>query len=502
MQAIYARQSIDKKDSLSIETQIELCQSEIGNMECKTYIDRGYSGKNTDRPQFTEMMQDIQNGLISRVTVYKLDRLSRSLLDFANMIDMFKKHHVEFQSTREKFDTSTPMGNAMLAIIMVFAQLERETIQLRVKDSFYARMAKGAYDGIAPFGYRKCKLSVHGKQMCSIEPDCGQVEIVRRIFHEYAYANKSLGVIARELNAESIPSPNGAHWDSGKLSRIMSNPIYANADADVYAYYHSKGCKIVNDVEDFAGVRGCVTYGGWDRKKRKFGQLEQLELAVGLHEGIVDSTTYLKCQYRLGNNKRITNAGQGKVSWLCGLLKCGYCGHKIRPAKSTHEFKTACIGQYNYGICHDYTRRWPIRDLEEFVEKEIFEQVKKRSDLTSSSVMGLDRIEEDFKAKIVQIDLSISRLLDALAQGNELTIQHLNAKIADLEATKRALDAEYQKYRMSRGTVDDVVRLLEVLEHWDTMTLEEKKLAARIMVDHITIYNDRIVIEWKFRFDA
>lgn len=109
--------------------------------------------------------------------------------------------------------------------------------------------------------------------------------------------------------------------------------------------------------------------------------------------------------------------------------------------------------------------------------------------------MGPDRIEEDFKAKILQIDLSISRLLDALAEGNELTIQHLNAKIADLEVKKRALDAEYQKYRMSRSTVDDVVRLSEVLEHWDTMTLEEKKFAARIMVDHITIYNDRIDIE-------
>ncbi len=501
MQAIYARQSIDKKDSLSIETQIELCRNEIGNTECKTYIDRGYSGKNTDRPQFTEMMQDIQSGLISRVTVYKLDRLSRSLLDFANMIDMFKKHHVEFQSTREKFDTSTPMGNAMLSIIMVFAQLERETIQLRVKDSFYARMAKGAYDGIAPFGYRKCKLSVQGKQMCSIEPDPDKMEIARQIFRDYAYCNKSLGVIARELNAESIPSPNGVHWDSAKLSRIMCNPIYVNADADVYAYYHSKGCKIVNDVEDFAGVRGCVTYGGWDRSKRKFEQLDQLELAVGLHEGIVDSTTYLKCQYKLGNNKQITNAGQGKVSWLCGLLKCGYCGHRIRPVKSTHEYRTACIGQYNYGICHDYTRRWSISDLEEFVTNEIFKHVNKRKDLTSSSAMGLDRVEEDYKAKIVQIDLSISRLLDALAEGNELTIQHLNAKIADLEAKKRALEVEYQKYRMSRGTVDDVVRLVEVLEHWETMTLEEKKSAVRILIDYIKIYNDDIQIKWKVHFE-
>ena len=133
--AIYARQSVDKKDSISIESQIEFCKYELKGGNCKEYTDKGYSGKNTDRPKFQELVRDIKRGLIAKVVVYKLDRISRSILDFANMMELFQQYNVEFVSSTEKFDTSTPMGRAMLNICIVFAQLERETIQKRVTDA-------------------------------------------------------------------------------------------------------------------------------------------------------------------------------------------------------------------------------------------------------------------------------------------------------------------------------------------------------------------------------
>ena len=93
------------------------------------------------------MMNDIRAGKIKRVIVYKLDRISRSILDFANMMEIFQKYHVAFVSSTEKFDTSTPIGRAMLNICIVFAQLERETIQKRVTDAYYARCKRGFYMG-------------------------------------------------------------------------------------------------------------------------------------------------------------------------------------------------------------------------------------------------------------------------------------------------------------------------------------------------------------------
>ena len=123
MIAIYARQSVERADSISIEQQIELCQYEAKGERFRIYIDRGYSGKNTNRPEFTEMMKDIRNGLIHTVIVYKLDRISRSILDFSNMIEEFGRYNVKFISATEKFDTSSPVGNAMLNICIVISVL-------------------------------------------------------------------------------------------------------------------------------------------------------------------------------------------------------------------------------------------------------------------------------------------------------------------------------------------------------------------------------------------
>ena len=154
--AIYGRQSIDKKDSISIESQFEFCRYELKGGEGREYKDKGYSGKNIERPDFQRLLQDIKLRLIKRVIVYKLDRISRSIVDFAKLMELFKQYNVEFVSCTEKFDTSTPMGRAMLNICIVFAQLERESIQMRVQDAFYSRCTKGYYmRGRTPYGFDK-----------------------------------------------------------------------------------------------------------------------------------------------------------------------------------------------------------------------------------------------------------------------------------------------------------------------------------------------------------
>ena len=154
MDAIYARQSVDKADSLSIQGQIDLCRREADE-DARVYQDKGFSGKNTNRPDFQRMMEDVEKGLIQKIVVYRLDRLSRSITDFGKLWDILKKHGVEFVSINETFDTSTPMGRAMLNIIMVFAQLERETTAERVRDNYYQRAKLGSWPG-GPFRLAVC----------------------------------------------------------------------------------------------------------------------------------------------------------------------------------------------------------------------------------------------------------------------------------------------------------------------------------------------------------
>ena len=100
---IYARQSVDRKDSISIESQIDFCKYELKGGSCRVFKDKGYSGKNTDRPEFQKLLGEIRKGKVRRVIVYKLDRISRSILDFATMMELFQEYDVEFVSSTEKF---------------------------------------------------------------------------------------------------------------------------------------------------------------------------------------------------------------------------------------------------------------------------------------------------------------------------------------------------------------------------------------------------------------
>ena len=202
--AIYGRQSIDKKDSISIESQFEFCRYELKGGEGKEYKDKGYSGKNIERPDFQRLLQDIKLGLIKRVIVYKLDRISRSIVDFAKLMELFKQYDVEFVSCTEKFDTSTPMGRAMLNICIVFAQLERESIQMRVQDAFYSRCTKGYYmRGRTPYGFDTEPIVMDGIKTKKLVENA-EMDFAELMYQMYAEPGNSYGDIRKRLWPSSI----------------------------------------------------------------------------------------------------------------------------------------------------------------------------------------------------------------------------------------------------------------------------------------------------------
>lgn len=497
MNAIYARQSLDKKDSISIETQIELCKREIGDEPSKLYIDKGFSGKDTNRPQFQAMMQDIRKGVISKVIVYKLDRLSRSTLDFGELMDTLNTYKVEFSSTREKFDTSTPIGKAMLNIIMVFAQLERETIQMRVQDNFRMRSSRGSYDAKAPFGFVKTKVIIQGKHVSTLAPDENVAPLIRRIFDQYAYTSTSLGFLARTLNHQGSTSATGMAWDSCKLSKMLSNPIYVKADADIYQYYRAKGMEVTNGIEDFRGHNGCVTYGQWDRAKNKFAQLSGLTLSVGLHEGLVDSTTFLKCQYKLSNNTQIKNTGRGKHSWLTGLLKCGYCGKAMKVTTYRTSATFRCSGAMNTGIC-DNSPVADVYDIESTVETQIFDHVARHRELEAAKRDQEDVIDCNYKIAIAKVEDQINNLIDALAAGSEVTIAYINTKISQLQSEHDAIVLERQQYNTSRAQKNETRQFADIITMWPGMDIMQKHEIAVMLINRIEIFNDKLNILWKY----
>lgn len=435
MIAIYARQSVDKKDSLSIEGQIDLCRRECGS-EPKIFTDRGYSGKNTVRPAFQKMMAAVERGEIEKIIVYRLDRISRSITDFGRIWEILKSHDAEFISVNEKFDTSTPVGRAMVYIIMVFAQLERETIAERIKDNYYERVKRGAYGGgPAPFGFTVKHTRIGGKAASALEPN-GAMEIVKQIFEQYAYAGASLGKIATRLTELHIHGIGRKTWDNVALSRILHNPVYVKADADVYYYYRGRGVVFANKIEEFSGRKALFLWGERNVRSAKFSDLHDQFVAIADHEGVIDSQTFLSCQRKLDGNRQIKNSGRGKYTWLSGLVKCASCGYSLRVISTRGYLYFYCSGRSNYHIC-GLRHTESVRD----VENQAAEQIQTELDRLSAVPAQAEPVSSHNPEKIelAQVDQQIGRLIDRLEEADGITMRYMNERMAALDARKNEL---------------------------------------------------------------
>lgn len=489
MVAIYTRQSVDKKDSISIETQIEYCKHEAINEEIKIYTDKGYSGKNTNRPAFFELMEDIKNGLIEKVIVYRIDRISRSIVDFSEFINTIEKYGCSFVSSTEKFDTASPMGRAMLYIIVVFAQLERETIAERVKDNYYERLKKGGIGGgSAPFGFNIKRENINGN-MFSIYTPNENIETVKMIFDEYSKSYTTLADVQRMLNEKNILTTKGKPWDNAKLSSILKSPVYVKSDIFIYNYYREKGAVIISDIEEFDGKRGCILAGKRESNTRKYSDVSNHTLAVAYHNGVIPSDTFLICQNKLSKNVQIKNTFKGKYSWLTGLVKCGYCGYSmsIRFGK-TKEGNTAyftCSGKYLYKIC-DKKQTHKVKDVEEYVDKFIIDKIKSANHNEENK-----KTDTSYLKKVSEIELKINNLINSLEDSSEVSAKYIHQRINELDREKQEIIKQNTKI------IEEKAIVLPTVEEYKVMNFEDRKNTAISIIKAVNLTNGDIDIVWK-----
>ena len=202
--ALYARKSVENEQSISCETQIAYCRAMLkpDEREEKVYefADNGFSGANLDRDGFREMMSLIERGKISKVIVYRLDRISRSLSDFMSIISEFKKYNVAFFSSQESFDTSTPYGEMITKLLMVFAEFERQSIIERVTHAYQARSDQGIFmGGKCPYGFAFEDTVIHGVKTKRYVPIVDETSHIRYIFDRYAVPNVTLRRLQDDL---------------------------------------------------------------------------------------------------------------------------------------------------------------------------------------------------------------------------------------------------------------------------------------------------------------
>jgi site-specific DNA recombinase len=310
--AIYTRKSTSvglEQDFNSLDAQREACAAYIGKQPGWTlveerYDDGGFTGANTDRPAFQKLLADIDAARIDVVVVYKVDRLSRSLLDFARLMERFGRVGASFVSVTQNFSTADAMGRLTLNMLMSFAEFEREMIGERTRDKIAAARRKGKWTGgTIPLGY-----TVVEKRLVVDEP---AAVLVREIFALYLEQRSSLAV-ARLLNERPGPelrhrTRNGQHrpWTKADVLGVLKNPLYAG-------YMRSHG-----------------------------------ELYESEHEALVDREMFSRVRALLdGAAPTMTDRDRNPDYLLRGLLRCTCCGSPFVPA-STHKGRTC----YRYYRC-------------------------------------------------------------------------------------------------------------------------------------------------------
>ena len=493
--AIYARQSVDKKDSISIETQIELCRATAMSDDIEVYSDKGYTGSNTNRPAFQKLMNDIRAGRIQKVYVYKLDRISRSLVDFMKMMEVFRQYGCEFASHSESFDTSTPIGRAMLQMCMVFAELERENTIQRVKDAYKSRSKEGFYmGGRVPYGFRLEKTTIKGKSSSMYVPILEEAEQLRMIFEIYSHPDMSLNGVVKYLIEHDIKHLRGSTWQTSKLSDIIKNPSYVKADARVYRFFQSYDTVIENDIEEFDGTRAAYMFGRRTHG-RKFSNLDNQMLVLAPHEGIIDTDIWLKCQAKLARNKQIKRAGTGKNSWLTGKVHCGKCGACMKIVKSNTRRGRYfnCTGRSELHICEGHSCTLYADDIESIVSDEISKKLRQHEFKSNSSTAIHNSELNMLNIQLSKIESEIEQLLDKLSAANDALLKYINKRISELDAQKQ----DIEKQIASKQLIEDNTDILELSKIWEKPDFENKKLIAQAIIDDVRIVDNNIDIIWK-----
>ena len=521
--AIYSRKSRYTGKGESIGNQIDLCREYIrthyGDAAAEhavVFEDEGFSGGNLNRPDFKKMMTAAKDRKFKAIVVYRLDRISRNISDFSSLIEELGRLGIDFVSIRESFDTSSPMGRAMMYIASVFSQLERETIAERIRDNMHELAKTGRWlGGTTPTGYASesvKSITVDGKtkKACKLKLLPDEAEIIYKIFDLYEQYD-SLTMTETELLRQGIKTKTGRSFTRFSIKSILQNPVYLIADKDAYQYFVDNEAELFAPESDFDGVRGVLAYNRSDQEKGRatvYNPINEWIVSVGEHPGIISSNRWIRVQESLERNKsKSYHKSRGNEALLTGLLWCS-CGSRMYP-KVTGR-KTA-DGQ----VVFPYMCKLKERSRRELcnvrnangnlLDAAICEQVKHLADHSSDFMKQLEKAKSahagnhsEFETKLstlrkeqAETQRKINALIDSLADFSDSTAAvHLKKRIEELNGQDATLSSRIRELEsltdngVLGGIEFDVMRQLLTVFHdnIDDMTVTQKRAAIRTVV--------------------
>ncbi|TWT40205.1 DNA-invertase hin [Thalassoglobus neptunius] len=493
--AIYCRKSTEDgldQEFNSLDAQREAGEAFIASQKNEGWVcipdqyhDGGFSGGNMDRPGLRQLLLDIEAGRVNCVVVYKVDRLSRSLMDFARMMETFEKHNVSFVSVTQQFNTTHSMGRLTLNVLLSFAQFEREIIGERIRDKIAAQRRRGKWTGGIPvLGYDVDRSQPSPKLRVNAE----ETSRVREIFEMYLKLGSLLSVVVELeqlgwrnkawMTRKGQPKGDG-EFDKGSLHALLTNPIYIG--------------KIRHKTELYAGE----------------------------HEPIVNEDLFRNVQQQLQRNGR---TGGGEVrnkhgALLKGLLVCKACERSM-----THTFTGKGTRRYRYYTCTQViksgrrscpTRSLPAAQIEEVVVDQFREmttdpalrkQVLKQAledDVTEIKRLRKDR--DQLRQQCAWYHTELNRLTVAPEANTDNTslIADLHDRIAKTARQISKLDQRILEAEQEQLPSEDVeAAFADFAGLWGTLSPQEQARSLALAVKRVEFDSTDSSVEIEFHTEA
>lgn len=525
---IYGRKSKFTGKGESVENQVDLCKNDIilhnpnvTDDDILVFMDEGFTGANLNRPAFQEMMNYIKKHGAIDLRCYRLDRISRNVGDFCNLIKELQNYDVPFISIKEKFDTSTSMGNAMMMISSVFAQLERDTIAERIRDNMMELAKTGRWlGGTTPLGYKSeeiNKINYDGKKkklfkLVEVPLEKSEVVLLKNKYKEI----KSQTGLETYTIKNNLKTRLGKRFTRWSIVNILSNPVYSAADKDSFDYFTKKGAIVVGERKDYNGKYGLMVYNKTNQLKKKGAESNPITewiVAIGKHNPFWSGKEFVEVQelLELGAKKRFRKPTVNNAL-LSGIIRCEYCGNFMRPKL----YKENKDGTRNFAyMCElkDKSRKTRcqcknINGIE--VDKKVMEVLKKITAKNSSYLKKiqclangtgehLTKEENEYyalNAEIKKNEKEIELLIDRLKIVPVDIVPEIAKEIQKLKAANNQITERIKELNVDTLSLiknqDDAKLVMEVIENniidFSSLDLVQKRSLVKLFIS--SVYSD------------
>lgn len=524
--AIYSRKSKFTGKGDSIENQIEMCKEYITNTIGKDivftiYEDEGFSGGNLDRPKFKKLMTSIKNKKFDILVCYRLDRISRNVADFSSTLEILQSVNCSFISIKEQFDTSSPMGRAMIYIASVFAQLERETIAERVKDNMLELAKNGKWTGgKIPLGFSSEKIEhIDENGLTRITPQLvindKEMEFVKFLYDKYLELG-SLHKLEGYIHENNIRSRNNVLYEKSSLKTILQNPIYVKTNTEVVEYLRNSNWTIYGVPDN---IHSLLTYNKTEQTKKdgKYTKakkdISERFAAVSSVKGYIEPDLWLSVQKQFDKNKdTFPRLGKTHNALLVGKLRCGKCKEYMlvshgRVSKVTGEklfYYTCSLKRKSHKkLCDNGNAK--AADLEKLVlfslkqlslkKKEFLSKIRnKYKSNASDENLSIEKLSlsKSLKEKKSQIDNLVTKL--SLCDGIEDIlldrIKNLKNECNTIEQNIKNLETKALNIKNNLLNLDLIEELLDKCAIIEELDRIQQKLIIDNLIDTIYWFSD------------